>query len=148
MTVTLVGVVTCPLEKRNWVKANPAGIVTDDGTGTADGSLLVNETTAPPVGAGPLSCTSPTCSVPLRAAVRPSNETDDTVGAAEPTVNDRTTDQSVTAAVVADALPSACRTRQNFVPALTLTATYCELVCPLICSSTFERAESVATCAS
>jgi hypothetical protein len=43
----------------NIAEVAPAGIVTEAGTVAVDGSLLPRAMTAPPLGAGPLSCTMP-----------------------------------------------------------------------------------------
>jgi len=116
--VAAVGAVTCPYTNRNWVKAVPAPMSTDDGTGVAPGCVLVSWTSAPPAGAGPVSWSSPTCSVPLKADVMPSKEIDAILAGAVLTVNERTVDHAVIAAVVGDASPWVWRTRQYFVPEL------------------------------
>src|SRR3954469_19326926 len=72
LTVTVVGLVTCPVCVGNGANsvATPAATVTDAGTGKAAGLLLVRATTDPPAGAAPLSCTWPSSSSPLNGAVR------------------------------------------------------------------------------
>lgn len=68
--VTLIAVVDDPVFVVivNEADVEPAGIVTDDGT-VADGSLLDNETTAPPAGAGPFNVTVPVELAPFVAVV-------------------------------------------------------------------------------
>jgi hypothetical protein len=66
--VTGVAVVTCPTVNWNGAGeiANPAGTVTDEGTGAATLSLLARFTTVPPAGAALLSWIRPSSTSPLK----------------------------------------------------------------------------------
>jgi hypothetical protein len=143
VTVTVVVLVTWPIwnAKDENSTAWPAGTVTDAGTGTAVGLLLVSRTTAPPGGAAVLSCTSPNSSSPLNGAGRV-KERDTTDGEAELTVKDAVWDHAVTAAVLGLLLPWKDRTRQNLVPDVSDRTSRCAGVIWGMSSSIELKAES------
>jgi hypothetical protein len=60
----LVALLTASVVAVNGALVAPAGTVTVGGTVTSDGVPLVSDTTAPPLGAGPASCTVPCAFTP------------------------------------------------------------------------------------
>ena len=115
VTVTGVGVVTCPAWAWNCIHPVLPGMFTVAGTGNAFGSELVKLITAPFKGAAVESCNCTKVVLPLKIGLLTATiETG--AGGAWLTVNVPLADQLVTAAVVGEASPCAERMRQNFCP--------------------------------
>jgi hypothetical protein len=117
VSVTGVATFTAPTWKLNPSKAKPAGTVQVAGTGAAARSLLVRLTTAPPVGAGPVSWTYTVCVWPF-AAGSLVTASDPTPGGVEGTTNDLVADQAVLAGTPGAESPCVDSTCQYLVPAV------------------------------
>ena len=104
VSVTGVGVVTCPTCNWNCIHAVLPGIVIVAGTGTTLGFELLRLIVAPPDGTAAVNCTATTVVSPLKSGSLASF-TDTGVGGAELMVNVPVADQAVKAAVVGEESP-------------------------------------------
>jgi hypothetical protein len=114
VSVTGVGVVTCPNWRKKFPIALPAGMVKVAGTGATTELLLVSVITAPPAGATAVSWTVTISVPPLNGEVMVTEG--DAAVRCEPTTNVPVTDHAVSAAVVGDASPFVAPMCQYFVP--------------------------------
>src|SRR5882672_8711452 len=118
VSVTTVGVVTCPTVNGNCVHACVPCIEIVAGTGAIDGCELESAIVAPLAGTPAVSCTASIPNAPLYMTISglPSGAIETGTAGAELIVNRPVADQSVLAFVVGEARPCCESTRQNFGP--------------------------------